>query len=201
MLKNTYKSHIVEQSLSARFYKILTLILAISHLLAVLWFINYEFEEKVIIHPLSLTQKYAVDKENPDPLYIEKLATELLSARFHYIPDTVSFQFENLAKHFHPSIYGLKKSELANKAKFIKKRDESSAFYPMSIYVSNYQAFITADIKTYLGKKNISEKLRTFQMDFEYSGGRIWLKENVEVETFDGGKTYIKVEDKEGAEK
>lgn len=180
---------------------ILALVMLLSNLLLSVKIYNINTAEKTIIHPFSMTTEYSIEGDFVDPNLIRKLSEEFLSARFLYTPKTVAKQFNNITKYFHPAIYGEKKSELEVEAARIIRNDETSTFFPMSAHVKKKTAYIKAEITGYLGKKRVAQSLKVFEVEFRYTGGRIWIFGWDEVVDNLSGEGYLPVDGKQDEKK
>ena len=194
MLSEKYRSKLHAALDKNRSYTWIIGALMLSNLMLAYKIISISVDEKVIIHPLSAKESYWFEDDKVDPYYLESFAKEFIQGRFFYNPKTVHSQFESLVKHFHPSIYGKKRAELSVKADEVERKGESSVFYPMSIHVKKDNVYVTGEIEGYIGKKHISTRKKTFEVEFRHSSGRIWLYDWQEVELDSRGKDYVPVE-------
>lgn len=197
MLKDKYKSSLLESIHKKNVFLGITIVVIISNLLLSIKIFNIETDEKTIVHPVNLLSEYTIEGDKTDPNYMSSLAEDFLRARFLYNPKTVSSQFDNISRYFHPSIYGEKKAELDAEAKRIIRNDETSVFFPMSTHVAQMDVYIEAEITGYIGKKAVTEDLKYFEVSFRNSGGRIWLYNWQEVKPDSKGKKYTPVDSEE----
>lgn len=193
MNKQKYKSFLADSIFEKQVWMLLASVVLVSNVFLSLKIYSMTTAEKTIIHPVNLTKSYVVDGLEYDPLAIGKLAETFLKGRFLYTPKTVATQFNNLASHFHPSIYGEKKAELDAQVARIIRNDETSVLFPLSSHVKQNVAYIEAEITGYLGKKEVSKGIKRFQVEFRNSGGRLWLFNWEEVFLDPSGKNYIQV--------
>lgn len=194
MLYKKYRSALKESLKKNRLYVWMLILMLIANILLAFKIIAIDLDEKIIIHPLSATTSYWIKDNKVDPYYLEAYAKEFIQGRFMYNPKTVHAQFDSLIKHFHPSIYGNKKNELAVTADLIKRKEESSVFFPMSVHVKQDDVYVTGEITGFIGKKHVSTKEKTFEIDFRQSNGRVWIYDWQEVVLDSKGKRYVPVE-------
>lgn len=194
MLKQKYKSFLKDGIFKSQVWMVIAGVMLLSNLLLSAKMFSIVTAEKTIIHPVSMMQEYSIQGEQIDPLLIDKLAEEFLRARFLYNPKTVAKQFDNITKHFHPAIYGEKKSELDAEAAKIIRNDETSVFFPMSVHVKQLKAYIEAEVIGYLGKKPVTQGVKTYEVEFRNSGGRLWIYDWQQVVVDSSGKNYLPVE-------
>jgi conjugal transfer pilus assembly protein TraE len=194
MLKQKYKSFLKDGIFKRQVWMVIAGVMLLSNLLLSAKMFSIVITEKTIIHPVSMMQEYSVQGDQVDPELIDKLAEEFLRARFLYNPKTVAKQFDNITKYFHPAIYGEKKSELDAEAAKIIRNDETSVFFPMGIHVKQLKAYIEAEIIGYLGKKPVTQGVKTYEVEFRNSGGRLWIYGWQQVVVDSSGKNYLPVQ-------
>lgn len=194
MLKQKYKSYLRDGIFKNQVWMVIAATMLLSNLLLSAKMFGIETAEKTIIHPVSMMQEYSIQGEQVDPQLVNKLAEEFLRARFLYNPKTVVKQFDNITKHFHPAIYGEKKSELDAESAKIIRNDETSVFFPMSAHVKQLKAYIEAEIVGYLGKKPVTQSVKTYEVEFRNSGGRLWIYGWQQVVVDSSGKKYLPIE-------
>lgn len=196
MLKQKYKSFLKDGIFKSQVWMVIAGVMLLSNLLLSAKMFSIETAEKTIVHPTTMTEEYSVQGDEIDPNYINELAEEFLRARFLYTPKTVAKQFDNITKHFHPAIYGEKKSELDAEAARIIRNDETSVFFPMSAHVKQKTAYIEAEVVGYLGKKPVTQGVKTFEVEFRNTGGRIWVYGWRQVVVDSSGKNYLPADGK-----
>lgn len=196
MLKQKYSSAMAQMNFKSRLWIFFLVLSALTNVMLAWKIVSIDTRERIVIHPITMMQDYVIDGDDVDPNYIGKLSEEFLRARFLYTPKTVTTQFGNLVKNFHPAIYGEKKAELSTEASRIIRNDETSVFFPMSIHVKQKTAYVEAEITGYIGKKQVNNEVRTFQVDFKDSGERLWIADWKEVSPVMGGKQYHQVAEK-----
>jgi type IV conjugative transfer system protein TraE len=194
MDRQKYASFLQNAVFKRQVWMVIASVMLISNVLLSLKILSTSTSEKTIIHPISMSQDYVIDGDEVDPLYINKLAIEFLQARFQYTPRTVSKQFDEIAKHFHPAIYGEKKAELGMYSADIIRNDVTSVFFPLSALVKDKTAYVEANITGYIGKKPITDHVVTLSVEFRNTGGRIWIVNWTEVVPDYTGNTYIPVD-------
>lgn len=194
MLKQKYKSFLQDGIFKSQVWMVIAGVMLLSNLLLSAKMFGIQTAEKTIVHPISMTETYSVEGDDVDPNLINELAEEFLRARFLYTPKTVAKQFDNVTKHFHPAIYGDKKAELDAEAAKIIRNDETSVFFPMSAHIKQKTAYIEAEVIGYLGKKPVTQGVKTFEVEFRNTGGRIWLYGWREVVVDSSGKNYLPAE-------
>lgn len=194
MNQKKYKSYLIDGQRAARNWMILAFILAISNVLIVYKLVTISIDQKTIIHPVSLQSSYEIDAQHSDPEYVKALAEAFLYARFQYTPETVKAQFTNIAKYFHPAVYGKKQASLATESRGIQKDDVTSVFFPMQTHVKQTTAFVQAQVSQFLGGKEVKQQLKTIEVEFKNSGGRLWLVDWYDVEYDRINKVYQRKE-------
>lgn len=195
MLKQKYKSFLVDEIFKKQIWMVISVVILISNILLSVKIFSIDTAEKTIVHPINMSDSYSIEGDDISPNYIGSLAEVFLRARFLYTPKTVAKQFDKITNNFHPAIYGDKKSELDVEAAKIIRNDETSVFFPMSSHVKQNTAYIEGEMIGYMGKKIVTQHLKTFEVSFRNSGGRIWLYSWREVTTDSSGKNYLSVED------
>lgn len=193
MLKTKYRSTIAEMAFKSKLWMVLLMISVIANALLAAKMVMIDTRERIVIHPVTLMQSYSVEGDEVDPEYIGKLSEEFLRARFLYTPSTVSSQFNNLVRYFHPAIYGEKKAELDSEAAKIIRNEETSVFFPMSTHIKRKTAYVEAEITGFIGKKAVARSVRTFEVEFKDSGERLWIADWKEVVPEQDGKSYRRV--------
>lgn len=192
MKKQKYQSLLIDGQQSAKNWMILSFILVISNILLVYKIVTISVDQKTVIHPVSLHAPYAIDSKTAEPEYVKALAEQFLFARFQYTPETVKAQFDSVLEYFHPSVFGKKQASLGRESGAIVRDDLTSAFHPMQSHVKQNKVYIEGRITQFLGDKKVGDRVRTLEVEFRNSGGRLWLVDWFDVRYDRVNKVYTR---------
>gem|GEM_PF-4621987 len=197
MLQKHYKSHIINEQFKTKVWLSITFVLLVSNALLAYKVFSISTDQQTIIHPVNMNSPYTIDGDIVDPVYIQHLAESFLHATFQYTPATIESQFAEVAKYFHPAIYGKRKASFDAQAQSIIRNDETSVFFPMKVHVKKLSAFVEFEVTLYLGGKKVKQDLRKIEVEFRRSGGRLWIYDSFDVMFDPVKKTYFRVEHKD----
>jgi len=191
MLKNKYRSAVANGIFKTQVWMLLAFVMLLSNMLLSLKIFNINTAQETILVPTNLVTSHSFEGGMGDVEYIEELSNDFIQARMTYNPQVVATKFRSFAKHFHPSIYGEKKADLDAEATKIIRLQESGVFYSMGIHVKGKTAFIEGVFKSYLGKQEVINEIRYYEIEYKYSGNRFWIRDWRRVVPDATGKTYI----------
>lgn len=198
MLKGTYTSRLVDANFTAKLWMCIGVsMMVVNALLAVKIFTTHE-KEKTILVPSAITKPMWIKGEAMSPTYVEELGRYFANLLLVYQKETAQAQFNEVLRFVAPEIYPKIKTKLDQDADRISRTQISSIFYLTTIHVKETTAFVTGDVKAFVGGALAKSGEKTYQFTFEQTGGGVRITAFKEVKRTNKGE-YEPVVSEEGA--
>jgi len=165
-------SHVIRQR------NIAVLGFSISVLIILLLSMTVFFKDRlVVITPSVISQEYQISINKVSRGYLEDMTRDVIAATFNLTPSNVNYMTEALLKMVHPKAYGKVKGVLLKIQGDVISRRVSTAFYPISMDIAEnaLKVRVEGDFLTFVGNKMSSNKRRTFEIAYIYSGTKLTI--------------------------
>jgi type IV conjugative transfer system protein TraE len=143
----------------------------------------YRQDLRVVLVPTHLNKELIVTIGSVSEEYLELITRDYIGLILNLTPENYEYAESSILKHTHPSTYGVLQHELAELARDIKTRNVSIYFSMTDMVVDKQKLTVdvTGHLQTNLGLKAISRELRRYRIIYDFTGGRLMLKEFYEV--------------------
>jgi conjugal transfer pilus assembly protein TraE len=141
--------------------------------------------ERVVLVP-GITREMYVEDSLVSSSYLEETSLLFISALLDLTPTTIDAKKDMILKHVSqrsPASLKSLQTYFAESVGHIKKLQVSTFFAPKKIHVDSKKLEVIADgsLTSIFGKKGFEEKDVRFKLEFDYVGGRLLLKEFIEL--------------------
>ena len=156
---------------------LLTLSLLINVLLSVVS-LRMSGRERTVLVPPGISKTFWVDATTVSAEYLEQMAYFLVQLTLDVTPQSVDHQSRLLLQYASPAAYGELHSALFAAAERLKRDGAATVFNPqeLSVEQSALRVGVRGQLTTFIGDRRVADSAKAYVLEFEYRGGRIFLK-------------------------
>ena len=134
--------------------------------------------ERTVLVPPGISKSFWVEADAVSPEYLEQMAYFLLQLTLDVTPQSVDHQSRLLLRYASPAAYGDLHSTLFAAAERLKRDGAATVFSPQELIVeqSTQRVGVRGQLTTFIGDRRVADTARGYALEFEYRGGRIFLK-------------------------
>jgi len=165
-------------SSEARFLRVSLLGCIVIILLMAIHMITTSTDIKVkILAPPDITKDFWISTNGFGPSYLEQMGTYIAYMVLNSTPASMNFQMAQLKPYLAPQAYGKMTAELTAKHKRFARYQISTIFYPNQIFLSKSRCHIQieGELKTFIGNKTGSSKVRKLDIECKNVHGRFYV--------------------------
>ncbi len=177
-----HRSENAQLKYSSSRWAMLAVVMAFSNLLLVFWLLSVNIAEKTIIVPAELTKSFWVQGDSVSPEYLEQMAEYVAGLSLTYNPGNIDYRVKQFLKYADPRAYGDLESKLYEDAEKSRRNRISSIFFTQESRVKGSKVALTGVLETMVGSKPTNSRQATFLVDFDYRGGKLYVRKFVEVD-------------------
>lgn len=140
--------------------------------------------ERVVVMPASFNQTVWLDQHGVSATYLEQIAEYLAQGLLTKDAASASEKRDLVLHHTSPAFRKLLEKSLKEEEEKLKKEVASYVFFPVGRVVNpdKLEVKIGGNLKVYSGDRELSSKAKKYKLAFDYSGGRLLLREIKELE-------------------
>ncbi|MFK5948040.1 MAG: TraE/TraK family type IV conjugative transfer system protein [Methylococcales bacterium] len=196
MKKSIYKSSLKNSISEMVNMKVLAFTMVLSNLILALFVITADTSEKTIVTPPNFTKPFWVKGSEVSPDYVEQMTRFFLNYMKTYQTANARYQFEEVQRFAHPSIYQSFKAVNDAEADRIERNSLGSVFYFNEIDIKKNRAFITGELVGSIGQQWLPRKLKFYEVTYQYISGNFYITAFNEL-TRDPSGNYAEVNQEE----
>lgn len=170
MNKNKHVSSLVNYRYSVRIWQIVAGVVMASNIILSYFVLTANTTEKTIIVPPQLDAPFTVYGDEVSSSYIEQMSVYFVQLLLTYNKKNARTQFDMVLHYVNPSAYGEMNTKFSIDIDRITRNDISSAFYPLGIHIKKNVAYVSGELRGYVGSKLVSKREKTFELSFTYEG-------------------------------
>lgn len=138
---------------------------------------------RTTIVPPVVNKSFWVEDNQVSPEYLEQMGSYVLNLALSNTPASAEFNARQLLKLVAPASYGTLERTLLAGAREMKENTASTVWTPATAtpYPEKNAITFTGVRTTWIGDKRTSQEQKTYLVRFAYTGGKILLREVVEV--------------------
>ena len=182
MKVSKHRSENTQLKYSSSLWAKIALIMAASNLLLAFWVLTASTAEKTIITPAELSKSFWVQGDNVSPEYLEQMAEYISGLALTYNPANIDYRTKAFLKYADPRAYGELESKMYEDAEQSRRNRISSIFFSQEAKIKGNQVALTGVLETMVGSKQTNSRQATFLVEFNYRGGKLYVRKFVEVE-------------------
>ena len=158
--------------------------------IACLLFINmmqamflFLFKKELVLIPNSISEPTKISRNKLSKSYLEAVTRDIINLSLNVTPSNLEYSRKSILQITHPAFYGKLNDRLSQRAKDIKKRNITMAFYPKSMSVDDYSntVFVVGTLQTYIGKERVNNEEKTYEISYAVNGFKPLIKRFQEV--------------------
>lgn len=181
MKRSRYLSQLSDQIAGRRWASFLALLLGISNVMLAAWAVTRDTSEKTIVTPPVIDRAFWVHGDNVSPEYLEQMALFFADLALSYNPQNIRERAKLFLRYADPAVHGGLESALLADAEEVERNRIASVFYPVELRIRGSSVALIGDLLTMVGSKQAQTRHAAFRIGFEYRGGRLFVKEFIEV--------------------
>jgi conjugal transfer pilus assembly protein TraE len=182
MEKNIYKSALYNSVYNAKLWMMATFGVIVSNVFLAFLVLTADTTEKTIVIPPNANKEFTVRGDFLDPSYLEMMARYHAGLLLNYQRDNINSQHNAFLLSVSPAIYPELSTTLRVKENKVVRNDVSSTFHPLGIHVRDGDVVISGLKIGYIGSKEISRLIRSYEFVYSYAGGALQVVSYKEVE-------------------
>ncbi len=134
--------------------------------------------ERVVVVPPSVHKTFWVESDRVSPEYLEQMGYFLMQLTLNVTPHSVDHQAKVLLQYAAPASFGELRTALLGAAERLKRDGASTVFSPQDLSVDEraLRVGVRGQLTTFISDRRVSEVSKGYAIEFQYSGGRIFLK-------------------------
>lgn len=134
--------------------------------------------ERIIVVPPDIKKTFWVGYEHVSPEYLSEMSEFFVFLRFNETPSSAQAQRDKLLEYVDPSNYEDLKMQMIEEDNHIVKEHISTAFYPVDVEVDakKLTTIIQGDLVSSVGTTMLAPQRVTYQLEFSYHEGRLFVK-------------------------
>jgi len=143
--------------------------------------------ERVVIVPPVVHKTFWIEGERVSGEYLEQMGYFLSQLILNVTPQSVDYQAKVLLQYAAPGAYGELRTALLTAAERLKRDSATTVFSPRDLTVdeAGMKVAVRGQLTTFISDRRVSEAVKAYLVEFQYTGGRIYLKTFRETTTND----------------
>lgn len=143
--------------------------------------------ERVVIVPPVVNKTFWVDAERVSAEYLEQMGYFLSQLILNVTPQSVDYQAKVLLQYAAPGGHGELRTALLTAAERLKRDSATTVFSPRDLTVdeASMKVAVRGQLTTFVSDRRVSEAMKAYVIEFQYTAGRIFLKSFRETSTND----------------
>ena len=134
--------------------------------------------QRVVMVPPSLHKTFWVEEERVSAEYLEQMGYFLMQLTLNVTPQSVDHQSKVLLQYAAPAAYGELRATLFSAAERLKRDGAATVFSARDLTVDEkaLRVGLRGQLTTFVSDRRVSEVLKGYAIEFQYTAGRIFLK-------------------------
>lgn len=134
--------------------------------------------ERIVIVPPMIHKTFWVEADQVSPEYLEQMGYFLLQLTLDVTPQSVDQQARLLLQYAAPAAYGELNTALLAAAERLKRDGAATVFsaQDLSVDVRTLRVGVRGQLTTFISDRRVSDMVKGYAIEFQCSGGRIFLK-------------------------
>ncbi len=135
-------------------------------------------QERIVIIPPSVHKTFWVAHERVSREYLEQMGYFLMQLVLNVTPQSVDHQSRLLMQYAAPAAFGELRAQLAANAQRLKRDAAATVFSAHDLFVdeARMRVGVRGELTTFVSERRVSEVVKGYMIDLEYTAGRIYLK-------------------------
>ena len=184
MDSNTQKRNVDVLRHSNRLLSVAVIVLSVALIVAVVGVLRTSGNEKVVVIPATLERPVSVEGDKPSASYLEQWGLWVAHLMLDVSQSSIDITKDSLLKYTLPSSHGALENKLEFEATRLRRDAASSQFFPTQIVASpaSHAVALIGQLDVYINERRTSSTTRAYAIEFQFSSGRMFLKDFYETE-------------------
>ena len=134
--------------------------------------------ERLVMVPPTIHKTFWVESDRVSSEYLEQMGYFLMQLTLNVTPQNIDHQSTLLLQYAAPSAYGELRTALLNAAERLKRDGAATVFSAQDLTVDerSLRVGVRGQLTTFISDRRVSQVAKGYAIEFQYSGGRIFLK-------------------------
>jgi conjugal transfer pilus assembly protein TraE len=135
-------------------------------------------QERIVVIPPTVHKTFWVAQDRVSAEYLEQMGYFLMQLILNVTPQSVDHQSRLLLQYASPSAFGELRTQLSTSAERLKRDSAATVFsaQDLSVDEQHLRVGIRGQLSTFVSDRRVSDVVKGYALEFQYSGGRITLK-------------------------
>jgi len=159
------------------------LVLSLCNLAALVGLVRSIGNERTVVTPPSINKSFWVDRDKASSEYLEQMGTFLTWLVLDVSPTSIDWKKEILLSYVSPDKFGALKTRQEVEAERLKRINAATTFAPQQLVASEdkQNLVVYGRLRTLVNGLETSNELKSYELAFSFSGGRMHLTQFEEV--------------------
>lgn len=135
-------------------------------------------KDRIVVLPAEPTKSFWLDNHAVSADYLEQMGVFVLQLALNNSPETFDYNTKKLLKYVTPDHRGETELRLVAQGRKLKTANSSINFLPQAVEVrpEEMRVAVQGSLRQFIGNKQTSARTKCWLVDFDYSGGRLWVE-------------------------
>ena len=148
------------------------------NLILAIFAVRLSGHERIVVVPPNIHKTFWVESDRVSSEYLEQMGYFLMQLILNVTPQSVDHQSRVLLQYASPSAFGELRTQLATSAERLKRDSAATIFSAQDLSVDerHLKVGVRGQLTTFVSDRRVSEVVKAYAIEFQYTGGRITLK-------------------------
>ena len=134
--------------------------------------------ERVVVVPPTIHKTFWVESDRVSSEYLEQMGYFLMQLTLNVTPQNIDHQAKVLLQYAAPAFYGELRTALLTAAERLKRDGAATVFSAQDLTVDerSLKVGVRGQLTTFISDRRVSQVAKGYVIEFQYAGGRVFLK-------------------------
>ena len=134
--------------------------------------------ERVVVVPPTIHKTFWVESDRVSSEYLEQMGYFLMQLTLNVTPQNIDHQAKVLLQYAAPAYYGELRTALLTAAERLKRDGAATVFSAQDLTVDEraLKVGVRGQLTTFISDRRVSQIAKGYAIEFQYTGGRVFLK-------------------------
>jgi conjugal transfer pilus assembly protein TraE len=134
--------------------------------------------ERVVVVPPTIHKTFWVESDRVSSEYLEQMGYFLMQLTLNVTPQNIDHQAKVLLQYAAPAFYGELRTALLTAAERLKRDGAATVFSAQDLTVDerSLKVGVRGELTTFISDRRVSQVAKGYVIEFQYTGGRVFLK-------------------------
>ena len=134
--------------------------------------------ERVVVVPPTIHKTFWVESDRVSSEYLEQMGYFLMQLTLNVTPQNIDHQAKVLLQYAAPAFYGELRTALLTAAERLKRDGAATVFSAQDLTVDEraLKVGVRGQLTTFISDRRVSQVAKGYVIEFQYAGGRVFLK-------------------------